>query len=250
MRKERLGVGEFVLYPAIDIRNGRCVRLIQGDYDRETVYGDPAEMAKRWQAEGAAWLHVVDLDGAREGRPVNLAAVGEILAAVDIPIQLGGGLRRREDLETVMELGVTRAILGTVAAEDPAALGRLVEGVRERVAVGVDLRGGVPQVRGWKAEGKLTAADLLTELESAGIQRIIHTEIERDGMLGGYDLEALREVASATSMAIIASGGVSGIGDIVAIKRLMPLGVDGAILGKALYTGDLELAEALSLQEG
>ncbi len=242
-------MGGFTLYPAIDIRDGRCVRLVQGDYDRETIYGDPAGMAERWRSEGATWLHVVDLDGAREGRPVNLPVVKKIIAAVDIPIQLGGGLRRREDLETVLEMGVARAIVGTVAAEDPEALRRLVEGLRERIAVGVDLRAGVPQVRGWKAEGKLKLTDLLAALEAAGILRVIHTEIERDGMLGGYDVDALRAVASATRMAVIASGGVSAVSDILAIKKLMRLGVEGAILGKALYAGDLELAEALALQE-
>lgn len=239
----------FMLYPAIDIRNGRCVRLVQGDYDRETVYGDPASMAARWQEAGAQWLHVVDLDGAREGRTVNLPAIREILAAVRIPIQVGGGVRLREDLEALLGLGVKRVILGTVAADDPGALAKLVEGWWKRIAVGVDLRGGVPQVRGWKKPGKLTLEDLLAAIEDAGIERIIHTEISRDGMLAGYDTEALRRVAASTRMTVIASGGVSSTEDIAAIKELMPLGVDGAILGKALYTGDLELREALKLQE-
>ncbi len=239
----------FTLYPAIDIRGGRCVRLVQGDYDRETVYGDPAAMAVRWQDAGAMWLHVVDLDGARDGRPVNLPAIKDILAAVMIPIQVGGGLRRRDDLEALLGLGVKRVILGTVAVEDLGALGQLVEGWWKHVAVGVDLRGGVPQVRGWKEPGRLTLESLLAGIENAGIERIIHTEIERDGMLAGYDIEALRLVASSTRMTVIASGGVSSTEDIAAIKELMPLGVEGAILGKALYTGDLELHEALELQE-
>ncbi len=239
----------FTLYPAIDIRDGRCVRLVQGDYERETVYGDPADMAARWQEAGAAWLHVVDLDGAREGKPVNLSSIEAIVRRVNIPIQLGGGVRKRVDLEKLLGLGVKRIILGTVAAEDPEALRGLVEGWWDRVAIGVDLRNGVPQVRGWEQPGKLTLENLLGALERAGIQRIIHTEIARDGMLAGYDIEALRRVAAATRMFVIASGGVSNLQDIAEIKKLMPLGVEGAILGKALYTGDLELRAALELQE-
>ena len=242
-------VGTFTLYPAIDIRGGRCVRLVQGDYDRETVYGEPAAMASRWEEEGASFLHVVDLDGARAGEPVNLKAVAEILEAVSIPIQLGGGLRRREDLERVLDLGVTRAILGTVAAENPGELRNIVSGMEESVAIGVDLRNGEPQVRGWERPGSFTLASLLVELENIGLGRIIHTEIARDGMLSGYDIDALRNVATSTTMKVIASGGVSSLADILAIKEMMPLGVDGAILGKALYSGDMVLREALILQE-
>ncbi len=239
----------FTLYPAIDVRAGRCVRLVQGDYDRETVYGEPGAMASRWEEEGASWLHVVDLDGARAGEPANLQAVREILSAVAIPIQLGGGLRRREDIEKILDMGVRRVILGTVPAEDPGGLRKLVQGLEEQVAVGVDLRNGVPQVRGWEKPGSLTLDRLLEELEHSGIRRIIHTEIERDGTLSGYDVEALRRVASATGMSVIASGGVSSIADIDAIKRLTELGVEGVVLGKALYSGGLDLREALALQE-
>ncbi len=243
-------MGAFTLYPAIDIRGGRCVRLVQGDYDRETVYGEPAAMAARWEEEGASFLHVVDLDGARKGEPVNLDVIRKILAAVSIPIQMGGGLRRREDLERILSMGVTRAILGTVAVEDPRQLRLLVSGLEERIAVSVDLRNGIPQVRGWRHSGSLTLPRLLSGLERVGIRRIIHTEIARDGALSGYDLNALRELASTTRMLVIASGGVSSLADIKAIKGLMPLGVEGAILGKALYSGDLDLRAALALQEG
>jgi len=242
-------VGAFTLYPAIDIRGGLCVRLVQGDYARETVYGEPAAMAFRWEEEGASWLHVVDLDGARAGEPVNLKAVGDILAAVSIPVQMGGGLRSRENLEQVLGLGVARAILGTVAVENPGELRSMVTGIEERVAIGVDLRNGEPRVRGWEKPGGLTLRQLLPELEDSGIPRIIHTEIARDGMLRGYNVDALRRVAGATSMKVIAAGGVSSLADILAIKELIPLGVEGVILGKALYSEVLDLREALALQE-
>ncbi len=239
----------FTLYPAIDIRGGRCVRLVQGDYARETDYGDPAEMAVRWSEAGAAWLHVVDLDGARDGRPANLPAIEAILAEVSIPVQVGGGLRRREDVEALLERGATRVVLGTAAVEEPRVLAQLVRGIGERVTVGVDLREGRPQVRGWREAGTLTLEQLLRALEEVGIRRIIHTEISRDGMLAGFDVAALRRVLELTDMSVIASGGVSSLEDVRAIKKLMPLGVEGAILGKALYTGALELGKALALQE-
>ncbi|MHB8781360.1 MAG: 1-(5-phosphoribosyl)-5-[(5-phosphoribosylamino)methylideneamino]imidazole-4-carboxamide isomerase [Candidatus Geothermincolia bacterium] len=237
----------FDLYPAVDIRGGRCVRLMQGDYARETDYGDPVEMALHWRSQGAGWLHLVDLDGAREGTPVNVKTLSAIIEAVDIPVQIGGGLRTRRDLEMLLALGADRLIIGTVAVEDLAALRDLVRGFEARVAVGLDARDGLLRSRGWRETAPLELGQVLPALEETGISHIIHTDIGRDGTLDGYNVQGLRALAGMTNIPVIASGGVASLADIAGVMQLAQAGVDGAIIGRALYTGGIDLGEALRL---
>ncbi len=237
------------IIPAIDIRGGRCVRLVQGDYDRETVFADdPAAAAWRWRDAGAKRLHVVDLDGAREGRAVNADSVWRILAAVDVPVQLGGGLR---DLETVggyLEAGVERVVLGTAAVKDQALLASALARFPGRIVVGVDARDGIVVTEGWRDASGITASDLVQQLTGMGVPRVIYTDTLRDGTLTEPNLAALEALLSdpeirAAGLQIIYSGGVSTIDH---LRRLAETGVEGAIVGRALYTGDIDLAEALA----
>lgn len=235
--------------PAIDIRGGRCVRLEQGDFARETVFaGDPAEAARRWQEAGARRLHVVDLDGAREGRPVNEAQVRRILAAVSIPVQLGGGIRDIAAVHRFLEAGVDRVVLGTAAVKDQTALLNALALFRERIVVGVDAREGVVVTEGWRESSGLPAAELVRRLGDMGVSRIVYTDTLRDGTLTEPNFAALEEVLGAASglpspLAVIYSGGVSSLEH---LRRLAEMGVEGAIVGKALYTGALDLAAALA----
>lgn len=234
--------------PAIDIRNGKCVRLYQGDYTRETVYAeDPVGIALRWQDEGASRLHLVDLDGAAAGRPVNLKTVEAVVRAVRIPVQLGGGIRNGETVKEVLSLGVGRVVLGTVAVEQPLLVKELCAEYGEAIIVGIDARGGRVATRGWLKEGNVTVGELAGRMAEAGVKRAIYTEIGRDGTLAGPDFAAIGRLVKSVRLAVIASGGVASARD---VRDLAALGVEGVIIGRALYTGDIRLREALAAAGG
>ncbi len=232
-----------IILPAIDIKDGHCVRLYQGDYDKVTTYGtDPVEVALRWQEAGAIWLHIVDLDGAAQGKPVNATLIGRIRAATQMHIEVGGGMRSLEHIQQVLDLGVDRVILGTIAITDRALLEKALERWKERIVVGIDARNGLVSIAGWRETSQVRATTLAAELERVGVQRFGYTDIARDGVLKGPNLEALREMQQATSRPLIAAGGVGTLDD---LQALAVLGVEGAIVGKAIYTGDVDLATAI-----
>ena len=230
-----------IVIPAIDLRGGRCVRLFQGDFARETVYGDdPVAMARRWQGAGAPMLHVVDLDGAREGRRVQGATVAAITRALTIPTQTGGGLRRLEEIAAAFHAGVVRVVLGTAALEDrPFLLAALARWGAERIALGLDARDGLVATRGWEETSATRAVDLTRELAALGLRRVVYTDIGRDGTLSAPNYAALRELAGVGDLAIIASGGVARREQLAALAAIP--GVEGVIVGRALYTGDVAL---------
>jgi phosphoribosylformimino-5-aminoimidazole carboxamide ribotide isomerase len=236
------------IIPAIDIRGGRCVRLHQGDYARETVFDeDPVAVAKRWQSAGARRLHVIDLDGAREGRPGNEETVHSILSAVTAPVQVGGGIRDIGLIQRYIEAGADRVILGTTAVKDQTTLINAVTLFRERIIVGVDARDGMVATEGWRETSMIPAKELVQQLSEMGVSRIIYTDILRDATLTGPNLPAIAELLEFVSglpspVSVIVAGGLSSVGGLV---RLAELPVEGAIVGKALYTGDIDLAEAL-----
>jgi phosphoribosylformimino-5-aminoimidazole carboxamide ribotide isomerase len=233
------------IIPVVDIRGGRCVRLIQGDYDRETVFADdPAAAARRWRDAGAKRLHVVDLDGAREGRAVNAASVERIVAAVDVPVQLGGGLRDLETIGGYLEAGVERVVLGTAAVKDQALLANALARFPGRIGVGVDARDGIVVTEGWRDASGITASELVRQLVGLGVPWVIYTDTLRDGTLTEPNFDALETLLSDRQhLRIIYSGGVSTIDH---LRSLAATGVEGAIVGRALYTGDIDLAEALA----
>ncbi len=232
--------------PAIDLLGGRCVRLYQGDYDQVQTYGEnPVEVARQWQEQGATYLHVVDLDGAKAGHPVNLAAIEAIARAVEVPVQVGGGLRDRASVASLLNLGVRRIILGTIAVEQPELVTQLCQEFPDQIVVGIDARAGKVATRGWIETSEVLATELAQRMAIAGVAAIIYTDIYRDGTMQGPNLEALRELAAAISIPIIASGGVSSVRDLLSLLSLEPLGVTGAIVGKALYTGEVSLKEAI-----
>ncbi len=237
------------IIPAIDIRGGMCVRLDQGDYARETVFADdPVAVAKRWQDTGAGRLHVVDLDGARDGAPRNDAVIRRVLGAVSVRVQVGGGIRDIRAMQTYFEAGADRVALGTAAVKDQMTLVNAVSLFRERILVGVDARDGMVATEGWLETSEMRALDLIQQLSEFGVQRIFYTDISRDGMQSGPNFPAINEVVEhagglPSPMAVIASGGVSSIEH---LRRLKAIGVEGAIIGKALYTGGLDLREALA----
>lgn len=237
-----------IVIPAIDLRGGRCVRLTRGRYDQEKVYADdPAGTAERWIAQGARRLHVVDLDGARAGRSVNLAAVAEIAAAAgDVPVQLGGGLRRAEDIEAAMAAGADRVILGTRAVGDPAFLREVTARFPGRILVSLDVRGGEVAVAGWLEASSLSFDEALADLSRAGVTEIIVTDVERDGTLQGVDPALVRQ-ATERGFSVLAAGGVGSLEDIALLKDLEPAAPAGVIVGKALYEGRLDLARAIAL---
>lgn len=232
------------LYPAIDIKEGRCVRLCQGQFDQVRVYGDsPAEMASRWEEKGASYLHLVDLDGARKGRSVNAGCIQKIVETVRIPVQLGGGIRSLSDVEEVLNLGVHRAIIGTKAVEDPDFVREAVLRFgAERIAVGIDAKNGMVAVQGWEEISGMSAGDLLMQMRDKGVLTVIYTDISRDGMLGGPNIEATKSLCDVSGLEIIASGGVSCLED---LRRIQKAGIHGAIIGKALYENKIDLAEAV-----
>lgn len=232
--------------PAIDLLEGRCVRLYQGDYAQaETFDENPVSVARQWAEQGATRLHVVDLDGAKAGHPVNLQAIEAIVRAVDVPVQVGGGLRDRASAATLLKLGVQRVILGTVAVEQPALVHELCKEFPDQIAVGIDARNGLVATRGWLETSQVSAIDLAQQMTTFGIAAIIYTDIHRDGTLQGPNLDALRELASNVAVPVIASGGMSSVTDLLSLLALEPLGVTGAIVGRALYTGDIALKDAL-----
>jgi phosphoribosylformimino-5-aminoimidazole carboxamide ribotide isomerase len=234
-----------ILYPAIDIRDGRAVRLMQGDYDRETAYdADPVDAAARWSGEGAEYLHVVDLDGAREGSPRNLDAVRRIAASVSCPVQLGGGLRDRVALEAALEAGVERVVIGTAALRDPSFLAAALDAHRDRVVVSIDARGGMVSLAGWTEESEKDAAEAVAELGDRGVARFLYTTIEVDGTMEGPAIDDLNSVAAATEAEVIASGGVGTLSDLELLSRVAAPNVEGAIVGRALYERRFSVAEA------
>lgn len=232
--------------PAIDLLDGQCVRLYQGDYARAEVFSnDPAAIARQWVAQGAARLHVVDLDGAKQGRLANAAAIAAITAAVSVPVQVGGGLRDRPSVQALLELGVERAIVGTIAVEQPSLAAELCQAFPGRIAISIDARQGLVATRGWLETSAVRATELAQQFARSGAAAIIYTDIQRDGTLTGPNLPALREVANSVNLPVIASGGVSSLTDLLSLLALEPAGVSGVIVGKALYSGHLNLEEAV-----
>ncbi len=239
-----------ILLPAIDLIDGRCVRLYQGDYEQVTTYADdPTEIARRWQEAGARWLHVVDLDGAQAGQPVNTLSIERLCRETTLQIEVGGGLRSLEHIERVLQSGVQRVILGTAALVDRELLARALQRWGERIVVGLDARDGLVAIRGWRETSRVQVSELARELSAAGVRRFIYTDIARDGALQGPNLAALRAMLDALrglGSSLIASGGISSLND---LQQLAALEIEGAIIGKALYTGALDLAEAVQLFE-
>ena len=237
-----------ILFPAIDLKDGACVRLRQGEMDSATVFNaDPAAQALAFESQGFEWLHIVDLNGAFEGKPVNEKAVEDILHAVHIPIQLGGGIRDLDTIVMWLEKGIDRVILGTVAVRDPALVREAAHDFPGCIAVGIDARDGKIAVEGWAETSEMTAIDLARKFEDAGIAAIIYTDIARDGELAGLNLEATATLARAISIPVIASGGLASIEDVWNLLKPDYKMLEGAIAGRALYDGRLDPAEALSL---
>ena len=233
-----------ILYPAIDLKDGNCVRLLRGDMEAATVFGtDPAAQALAFQQAGARWLHLVDLNGAFAGRPVNAEAVESILAAVSIPVQLGGGIRDMDTITGWLDRGVSRVILGTVAVENPALVNQAAQRFPGRIAVGIDARAGRVATRGWAEETEVMATDLARSFENAGVAAIIYTDIDRDGAMQGPNVAATEALARAVSIPVIASGGVSRLSDLIELRDSGVIA--GAISGRALYDGAIDLAQAL-----
>jgi phosphoribosylformimino-5-aminoimidazole carboxamide ribotide isomerase len=236
-----------ILFPAIDLKDGQCVRLLRGDMERATVFGeDPAAQARAFVAAGCRWLHLVDLNGAFAGEPVNGAAVEAILRSVEVPVQLGGGIRDRATIEAWLERGVARVILGTAAVRDPELVREAARAHPGRIAVGVDARAGLVAVEGWALTTDVRASELARIYEDAGVAAIVYTDIDRDGAMGGPNVEATAELARTVAIPVIASGGVSSMDDLRALKASgAPL--EGVITGRALYEGKIDLAAAAAL---
>lgn len=238
-----------IVLPAIDLRRGKCVRLRQGRPEAETVFSDdPAAMAEHWASQGAEWLHVVNLDGAFGEASSNLQVVEEMVAVVGIPIQFGGGLRTMADIEGALGMGVARVVLGTVAVEEPSLV---TEAVRrfgaERIVVGIDARKGRVAIHGWQELSSLAPIELAFRVRELGVERVVYTDIARDGVLSGINVEATRELAECTGLKVIASGGVSSLDDVRRLKEVEASGVEGVIIGQALYSGALDLQEAIEI---
>jgi phosphoribosylformimino-5-aminoimidazole carboxamide ribotide isomerase len=237
-----------MIIPAIDLKEGQCVRLLQGDPGQKTVYSeDPVQMARQWEEKGAECLHVVDLDGAFSGLPIHLDLIGEIARAVQIPIQVGGGMRSLETIGAFLGRGAHRVILGTKAVGSPDFLEEACRRFERRILLGIDARGGYLSVEGWTQATSLRAVDFAQEVSHYPLGGIIYTDISRDGMLKGPNLHALGEMAEATSLPLIASGGISSLEDVRAIMALEGKGIIAMIIGKALYSGRIDLSEAIAL---
>lgn len=241
-----------IIFPAIDIRNGKCVRLVKGDFNQETVFSDrPEHMAKKWAEKGGQFLHLVDLDGARAGKPQNLDTVEMILKTVSIPVELGGGIRTMENIESVLDMGVSRVILGSVAVKNPELVKIACKKYgSERIVVGIDAKDGVVAVDGWGVSGNIEAKKLAQKMAEGGVKHIIYTDISRDGTLTGVNAEATAEIARYSGVKVIASGGVSSVEDIKLLKQYECDGIEGVIVGKSIYTGALSLPEALKAAKG
>lgn len=238
-----------ILFPAIDLKGGHCVRLEQGDMERATVFNDdPAAQAAAFAAQGFTHLHLVDLDGAFAGMPVNAEAVDNILAATSASTQLGGGIRDLKTIEAWLDKGIARVILGTIAVRDPALVKQACKAFPEHISVGIDARGGRVAVEGWAKESDLEAVELAKQFEDAGVSAIIYTDIDRDGLLKGVNIDSTAALARAISIPVIASGGLAGIEDVIALQKVESDGVMGAISGRALYDGRLNPTEVLALE--
>lgn len=232
-----------IIYPAIDVKDGRCVRLVQGQFTDVTVYSDnPVEMAMKFEQMGAQYLHIVDLDGARLGEPRNISVISEMAVKLGIPVQLGGGIRSIEMIEIILCKGIQRIILGTSAVNDPNLVKKAVQTFENNLAIGIDAKNGMVAIEGWAKTSEFTAIGFAKKMQELGAKTIIYTDISRDGMLSGPNLKAMEEMVRAVDIEVIASGGIKSIED---IKNLKDIGVAGAIIGKALYTGDVDLVEAI-----
>ena len=239
-----------VIFPAIDIRGGKCVRLFKGDFAQETVFSDkPEEMAAKWEAQGGKFLHLVDLDGALAGKSVNLDVVKTIVDTVRIPVELGGGIRTMENIDEVLALGVQRVILGSVAVKNPALVKEACQKYGDRVVVGIDAKDGIVAVDGWGVSGDVEVTVLAKEMAKAGVKTIIYTDISRDGTLSGVNVEATARLARESGVKIVASGGAKSLDDIEALLPYEKDGIEGVIVGKSIYTGSLDLQEAIALVE-
>jgi phosphoribosylformimino-5-aminoimidazole carboxamide ribotide isomerase len=235
------------LIPAIDMMDGKCVRLAQGRFDAVTVFSDdPAEMALRWESEGAQRLHLVDLNGSRMGAPQEVEAIKRIVAAVGIPVELGGGIRSLDTARQMLDIGVGRVIIGTSAALDSELAESIFGEFGEGAVLGVDAKDSLVAIKGWEETTSENAADFARRMQALGAKRVIYTDISRDGMLAGTNIAAMKHMAESLDIPVIASGGISSVEDIRQLKALATIGIEGAILGKALYTGDLTLADALA----
>ncbi len=236
-----------LVIPAIDLRGGQCVRLYQGDPDRETVFSpDPVEVARQWESLGARMLHIVDLDGAITGSSLNAAAIESIGSTVNIPFQLGGGIRSREALERALELGAMRVILGTVAVEQPDLTRKLAAEHKDRIVISIDARRGKVAVKGWTESSDLDALELARRVEGWGIREVVYTDIQRDGTLHGPDLQGIEDILKRTSLYLLVAGGVSSREDLAALKPYRER-IKGVIIGQALYTNRLTLPEAINI---
>ncbi len=240
-----------LIIPAVDLREGKCVRLVEGRLEQETIYSDdPVAMAAHWQTKGARMLHVVDLDGAFAGSPKNLDVIKEILSALSIPVQVGGGIRNIQSVEHLLELGAARVILGTSAILKPELVLEACTRYGDAILVGIDSRNGMVAIEGWGVTVEKGTIELAGEMKNLGINRVVFTDIRRDGTLQGPNFEAISELAAATGLRIIASGGISTADDLRELKKLEPLGVDSVIMGKALYAGTVTIDEALAIAAG
>lgn len=237
-----------LIIPAIDLRAGKCVRLVEGKLDRETIYSDdPVAVARVWESSGAQLLHVVDLDGAFAGSPKNLDTIHDIIKAINIPVQVGGGIRDLSTIDKLLKIGVARVILGTVVIQDPMLVAEACSSFgSDRVVVGIDARNGKVAIEGWGLTAEKDALELAAEISTMGVNRVIFTDISRDGTLKGPNVQAIKKLALASNLKVIASGGVSTIKDIAALNELKPYGVEGVIVGKALYAGTVNIDEALT----
>lgn len=234
-----------LIYPAIDIRGGQCVRLRQGDYSQETVFGkDPAEMARRWVQDGATFLHLVDLDGAKAGKPVNGAAIGAITKSVAVPCQLGGGIRTEKDIQQALSWGVERVIIGTKALQDPRWLEEMSRQYPGKIVLGIDAKHGKVATGGWLDVSEKSALELARECDGWPLAALVYTDISKDGMMQGPNVAAMGDMARAVSLPVIASGGVTTIDD---VRRLKEVGLAGCIIGRAIYEGNIDLKEALKV---
>lgn len=232
-----------IIYPAIDMLGGKCVRLKQGRYEDSTIYNEnPAEVALNWQQKGAEWIHLVDLDGAKAKRPVNIAAITQIRKTTNVPLQLGGGLRTEDDIKSTLDFGINRVILGTAAVMNPFFLYQMVCKFGDKIAVGLDAKDNQVATEGWQETKSQNVFEYAKFMETLGVKTIIFTDIATDGMLKGPNLDAMRQMVQNVNINVIASGGVSCLQDIIDLKEI---GVSGAIAGKALYTGNLELGDAI-----
>lgn len=239
---------KFTIYPAIDMRGGKCVRLLQGDYDKETVYGDsPFEMAKKFAAEGAEWIHMVDLDGARDGKRVNDQYVIQAAQKLGVNVQIGGGIRSENDINHYLDNGVTRVIIGSIAVSNPEFAEEMVRKYGTKIAIGLDAKNGFVATHGWLNTSEVSAVELGKRFADAGAETFIFTDIATDGTLAGPNVEATRQLAMETGKSVIASGGVSTLDDLAALRQLGEDGISGAIVGKAIYEGRFSVKAALEM---